>query len=61
VVNPRFAYLGDLGAAAEEIGRLRWTLAQVIAVADDAPGLTDRELRDRLADRTHPGLQDSEP
>jgi hypothetical protein len=40
--------LADLGAAAEEIGRLRWKLAQVIAVADDAPGLTDRELRDRL-------------
>jgi hypothetical protein len=35
-------------AAAEEIGRLRWKLAQVIAVADDAPRLTDRELRDRL-------------
>jgi hypothetical protein len=42
------ALLGDLGAAAEEIGRLRWTLAQVMAVANDAPGLTDRELRDRL-------------
>jgi hypothetical protein len=42
------ALLGDLGAVAKEIGRLRWTLAQVIAVADDAPELTDRELRDRL-------------
>lgn len=36
VVHPRPAYLADLGAAADEIGRLRWVLAQVIAVADDA-------------------------
>jgi hypothetical protein len=50
VVNPRPlpAYLADLGAAAEEIGRLRWALRQVIALADDAPGLTDCQLRDRL-------------
>jgi hypothetical protein len=42
------ALLGDLGAAAEEIGRLRWTLAQVITLADEMPKLTDVELRDRL-------------
>ena len=30
--------LGDLGATAEEIRRLRWKLAQVVAVANDAPG-----------------------
>jgi hypothetical protein len=42
------ALLADLGAVAEEIGRLRWTLAQVIAVADDAPGITDEELQARL-------------
>jgi hypothetical protein len=27
------ALLGDLGAAAEEIGRLRWTLQQVVILA----------------------------
>jgi hypothetical protein len=31
------ALLGDLGAAAEEISRLRWTLWQVVILADDAP------------------------
>jgi hypothetical protein len=56
--SPRPAYLADLGAAAEEIGRLRWALRQVIALADDAPGLTDAQLRQRLltlADQTCPG------
>lgn len=48
VINPHLRPLIDLAAAAAEIGRLRWTLAQVIAVADDAPGLTDVELRTRL-------------
>jgi hypothetical protein len=42
------ALLGDLGAAAQEIRRLRWALAQVVTLADDAVGLTDQELRDRL-------------
>ena len=42
------ALLGDLGAALQEIGRLRWKLAQVVALADDAVGLTDQQLRDRL-------------
>jgi hypothetical protein len=42
------ALLGDLGAAAEEIGRLRWILRQIIALADDAPQLSDVELRTRL-------------
>ncbi|MBV8543049.1 MAG: hypothetical protein JO364_13825 [Pseudonocardiales bacterium] len=48
-VNPhlRPAHLADL-AAAEDIGRLRWALRQVITLADDAPTLTDRQLRDRL-------------
>jgi hypothetical protein len=57
---PRSAYLVDLGAAAEEIGRLRWALRQVIALADEAPGLTGAQLRQRLlvlADRTCPGGQ----
>ncbi|MGA9311318.1 MAG: hypothetical protein WBV74_13215 [Pseudonocardiaceae bacterium] len=31
------ALLGDLGAAAQEIGRLRWVLRQNIALADDSP------------------------
>jgi hypothetical protein len=54
----RPAYLADLGAAAEEIGRLRWALRQVIALAEDAPGLTDAQLRERLlalADQTRSG------
>ena len=55
---PRPAYLADLGAAAEEIGPPRWALRQVIALAEDAPGLTDAQLRERLlalADQTRPG------
>jgi hypothetical protein len=42
------ALLGDLGAVAQEIGRLRWILRQIIALADDAPQLADVELRTRL-------------
>jgi hypothetical protein len=42
------ALLGDLGAVAQEIGRLRWILRQVVALVDEAVGLTDQELRDRL-------------
>ena len=56
----RSAYLTDHGAAAEEIGRLRWTLTQVIALADDAPRLADEQLRDRLlalADQARPRVQ----
>jgi hypothetical protein len=52
--------LADLGAAAEEIGRLRWALRQVIALAEDARGLTNAQLRDRLlalADEVKPREQ----
>jgi ribosomal protein L37AE/L43A len=38
----------DLGAAAQEIGRLRWIMRQVCALADDSPTITDVELRARL-------------
>ncbi|MGH3771295.1 MAG: hypothetical protein ACRDRW_07865 [Pseudonocardiaceae bacterium] len=50
VVNPhlRPAHPADLATAVEEIGRLRWTLRQVITPADDAPTITERQLRDRL-------------
>jgi hypothetical protein len=51
------AYLTDHGAATEEIGRLQWALNQVIALADDAPRLTDKQLRNRLlalADQARP-------
>ncbi len=50
VVNPhlRTIYLSDLTATADEIGRLHWTLRQIITLADDAPQLPDRELRARL-------------
>lgn len=40
--------LTDLETAAEEIGRLLWTLRRVIALSDDAPGLTDEQLRTGL-------------
>jgi hypothetical protein len=43
------AYFGQLTATVEEIGRLRWLLQQVVMLADDAPGLSDEQLRDRLA------------
>jgi hypothetical protein len=39
------ALLGDLGAVAQEIGRLRWTLAQVVMLAEEMPKLTDVGLR----------------
>ncbi|HEY3689306.1 MAG TPA: hypothetical protein VGL46_03265 [Pseudonocardiaceae bacterium] len=45
----RPAYFDQLAATVEEIGRLQWLLRQVITLADDAPGLTDEQLRDRLA------------
>lgn len=50
VVNPhlRPAYLANPGAAAEEIGRLRWELRKVVTLADQAPTLTDQQLRDQL-------------
>jgi hypothetical protein len=32
----------------EKIERLRWALSQIIALADEAPGLTDEQLRERL-------------
>jgi ribosomal protein L37AE/L43A len=46
--HPRTAYLVDLVAAVAEIDWLRWTLRQVVGLAEQAPGLTDRELRARL-------------
>ncbi|MBV8541704.1 MAG: hypothetical protein JO364_13670 [Pseudonocardiales bacterium] len=36
----RAAYPANLAAAVEEIGRLRWTLRQVITLTDDAPTIT---------------------
>jgi transposase-like protein len=35
-------------AAVEQLGRLRWTLRQIVQLADQVPDLTDRELRARL-------------
>jgi transposase-like protein len=50
LVNPhlRTAYLVDLAVAIGEISRLRWTLAQVVQLADEAPTITDEQLRIRL-------------
>jgi hypothetical protein len=58
VPNSRTAgLLGDLGAAAQEIRRLRWALAQVITLADEIPKLTDAELWDRLLMLTELGAR----
>ncbi len=48
-VRPQqLAHFEQLCAAVEQLGRLRWTLRQVIALADQAPELTDEELRTQL-------------
>jgi hypothetical protein len=47
VVNPR-QYLDRLAATVEQLGATRSVLRQVITLADDAPGLTDEQLRNRL-------------
>lgn len=59
VVNPhlRSACLADLGAAVEEIGRLRWVLRQIIALADIAPTITNEQLRDLLVALAASGTQ----
>jgi ribosomal protein L37AE/L43A len=51
------AALADLGAVAQEIRRLRWTLTQVITLADEIPKLTDVELRTRLLMLTELGAR----
>jgi hypothetical protein len=51
------AVLGDLGAVAQEIRRLRWALAQVVTLADEMPKLTDVELRTRLASLAESGAR----
>lgn len=56
--SDRPGYFDELAATVEERGRSRWVLGQVITLADDAPGLTDAQLRDRLlvlADRSRDG------
>jgi hypothetical protein len=57
VPDYRTAALGDLGAVAQEIWRLRWALAQVITLADEMPTLTDVELRTRLLTLTESGAR----
>jgi hypothetical protein len=42
------AHLDQLTATVKELGRSRWILGQLITLADDAPALTDAQLRDRL-------------
>jgi hypothetical protein len=52
------AYFDQLTATVEELGRSRWMLGQVISLTNDAPGLTDEQLRTRLlalADRSRDG------
>jgi hypothetical protein len=38
-----------LWETAQEVGRWRWLLQQVVTLADEMPHLTDEQLRDRLA------------
>ena len=55
-------YLAQLCTAIEELARSRYLLGEVIELADDVPGLTDAELRDRLvalADRARNGSSGS--
>ena len=42
------AYFDQLTATVEDRERSRWILGQILTLADDAPGLTDAQLRDRL-------------
>lgn len=42
------SYFEQLAATVEEVGRLRWLLGQVVILGDDAPTLTDEQLRTRL-------------
>ena len=54
------AYFDQLTATVEELGRSRWILGKILSLADDAPGLTDAQLRDRLlvlADLVHQPLE----
>lgn len=46
-VNPQ-PYLDRLAATVEQLGTARSILRQLIALADDAPGLTDVQLRNQL-------------
>lgn len=41
-------YLADHTAACEEIGALSWLLAEVVALAEDADGMTAGPLREQL-------------
>lgn len=47
VVNPQ-PYLDRLAATVEQLSAARSILRQVEALADDAPTITDQQLRDRL-------------
>jgi hypothetical protein len=46
-VNPQ-PYFDRLASTVEQLGATRSVLRQVIALADDAGTLSDKELRDRL-------------
>jgi hypothetical protein len=46
--SDRPAFFDQLVATVEQLSATRSTLRQIIALADDAPGLTDAQLRDRL-------------
>jgi ribosomal protein L37AE/L43A len=57
----RPAYFEQLAATVEEIGRLRWLPRQIVMLADAAPGLTDAQLRNRLAALARLSLTDPRP
>jgi ribosomal protein L37AE/L43A len=59
--SPTAALLGDLGAVAQEIRRLRWALAQLITLADEMPKLTDVEFAYPVADANRVGCPVTRP
>jgi hypothetical protein len=50
--SDRPAFFDQLVATVEQPSATRSALRQIIALADDAPGLTDAQLRDRLTTLT---------
>ncbi|MGH3831034.1 MAG: hypothetical protein ACRDRS_11390 [Pseudonocardiaceae bacterium] len=54
--SDHLAFFDQLVATVKQLSATRSALQQIISLADDAPGLTDAQLRDlllALADRAH--------
>jgi len=46
--NPQPPFVDQLAATVEQLGATRSVLRAVVILADDAPAITDQQLRDRL-------------